>query len=740
MDNEKKEALGCLECLRADVDSKKEKTVLSFEEFLEVVRRDPPKVLRNIFQLFHDMVKSNVVKKEDDYPGDPESIGYVEYDCSKILEEGMDNPFFPDRPLANRFVRQIEDFKQGSQQNHMNVYLGPPGCGKSIFLNNLLQKFERYTETEAGKTSEIFWQIDIDSQKVEVPCPSHDHPILLIPKNHRIDFLDKLLSGASAEVRYKIDHEKEYEWLFKGEMCTICESIFRALCDKYGSLDKVLSMVRVRTYRFNRRVGEGISIFNPGDAPPKEMHLGDKQIQEKLDQIFGTNQIKYVFSQLARTNNGIYVLMDIKSHNEARLLELHNVISEGVHKVNGVEERINSLFFALMNPEDRKAIEEKKLESFQARIHYATFSYVLEVATEVKIYRSIFGDNIVYYFLPRVLDNFARVIISSRMRLEEDPLKEWIKDMQPYVKRHYCDKNGLLLRMEIYGGVIPNWLSEEDKKKFTAQIRRELIAGTVNEGSQGFSGRDSIRYFGELLSLYGPKETDTKETDDPKARLITMADVVDYFKHKIGRDVRDKYVPKDFIASLVDWYDYMVLNEVKEALYFYNKDQIREDILHYLCAVNHDADGRKIKCPYTGKEIEVTLEFLKLIGSYVTGIEMNETRALSLAQEIQKKYVEMLARKGTKDIIEMELYQGLFASYVRNLKENALKPFAENESFREAVKSFDSKEFETFNTRIKEHVTYMIENLVRKFGYTKQGAKEICLYVLDQNLIKRFSK
>lgn len=736
--NETQKTLECLDCLKVAVDSRGRETILNFSDFLRMVQLEPQGVLRNIFQLFHDMVKSNVEKGEDEYPDDPESIGFVKYDCSRIFVVGMDNPFFPDRLLANRFVREVDDFRQGSQQNRMHIYDGPPGCGKSTFLNNLLQKFEEYAATKEGQSFEVIWQIKIGSNEVEVPCPSHDHPILILPKAYRVPILKKLLSDVPNEVREKIFCDKEYEWILRGEACTICASLFHALCNKLGSFDEVLDTIKVRPYRFNRRLGEGISIFNPGDKPLKEMYLGDKQIQEKLDQIFGVNQVRFVFSPLAKTNNGIYVLMDIKSHNIERLLELHNVISEGVHKVNGIEEKINSLFFALMNPEDIKTIEDKKVESFQARIRYSKISYVMEVATEAAVYRSIHGQQIDAYFLPRVLDNFARVIISTRMELRCEPLETWIpySNLQRYNKRHYCDENGILLRMEVYGGIIPTWLSEEDKKKFTAQIRRDLIAFGEEEGEKGFSGRDSLRFFGQLINFYGPKSNEPKKSN---SNLINMANVADYFKFKIDKESRSKISP-NFISSLVDWYDYTVLNEVKEALYFYNKERIQKDILNYLCAVNYDSDGRKVQCQYTGEEIEVTPEFFKMVGSYITGQQMQEYEALKYARDIQKRYTEMIAREPGKKITETELYVNLFNSYVRNLKENALKPFVGNDNFREAIKAFGNEElFKTFDTRIREHVSYMIQNMIERFGYTVQGAKEICFYVLDQNLVSKFS-
>ncbi len=736
MSNETKKAL---KSLITEVGTNEKRTIISFDHFLEEARIEPQRIFRNIFQLFHDMVRTYVKEGKDEYPDDPESIGFIEYNCSNLFVKNLDNPFFTDRLFANRFVRQMESLRRGSQQNRIYVFVGPPGCGKSIFLNNLLQKFEEYTETKEGRCFEVFWEIDenlfpfnkgksADSkfQKFEVSCPSHDHPILIIPKKYRPDFLNELFSEKMTEVEYRIMSEKEYDRIFKEEACTICQSLFWALFDKLGSLDKVLEMVKVRSYQFNRRLGDGISVFNPGDKPIREAYFTDNQIQEKLDRVFGANLVKYVFSRHAKTNNGIYVLMDIKSHNKERLLELHNIISEGVHKVDAIEEKINSLFFALMNPEDKKEIEQKGEASFQARIQYSKILYVLNASTEVKIYRRILGEHIDLHFLPRVLENFAKVIIASRMKNECNALKEWIKDVGKYKK--YCDEKGLLLRMSIYNGVIPIWLSEEDKKNFTASIRKKIIVEAENEGECGVSGRDSIKLFDDFFSRYGLKPN-----------LITMDNVVDFFNNKINKGElgKDREYLRGFIASLVDLYDYNVLNAMKEALYFYNKNQISADILNYIYAVNCDL-GNKVICPFTGEKIEITTEFLKLIGSYIRGRQLGDFDAVAFAKATQQAYVQILAQDPNVKIVETELYKDFFDAYVRNLKEKVLQPFIKNESFHEAVKYYGAKEFVTFDSRLKEHIVYMIDTLVSKFGYTEQGAKEICLYVIEKKIADKF--
>ncbi|PIR70529.1 MAG: serine protein kinase [Candidatus Niyogibacteria bacterium CG10_big_fil_rev_8_21_14_0_10_42_19] len=727
-----------LEYLRSEISKKERRVVLDFEDYLKLVSEDPERVLRNIFQLFYDMVKHYVGEGEDDSPCDPESIGFIKYDCSRLLSIS-DNPFFADRLFANRFIRQIESLRRGFQQNRIYAYEGPSGCGKSTFLNNLLKTFVEYTNTRNGRIYEVLWEIDTsffsksagEDQKLVIPCPSHDYPILMIPKENRRDFLRRLFPDKT-EINSKIFKNKEYEWVLTGEVCTVCKSIFEACLDKLGSADKVFKMLKARAYNFDRRLGEGISIYNPGDraawvasdGKPLGEIFTNEPLQEKLNKLFGVSRVKYVYSSLARTNNGIHVLMDVKGHNEERLLELHNVISEGVHKVDDVEEQVNSLFFALMNPEDKEVITDNQMESFQGRIQYNKIPYVLESDTEVDIYRSIFGAQVVGRFLPRVLENFARVIISSRMNKVCKPLKEWIPDIEKYKK--YCDEDGLILRMSIYAGIIPNWLSEEDRKKFTAPIRRALIAEGEVEGREGFSGRDSVSLFSEFFSRYSTR-----------TNLINMENIEDFFKHRIGRDQRDEYIPKKFLGSLVGSYEYAVLNEMKESLYSYNKDQISRDVLNYLYAVNYEL-GAKIKCPFTGEEIEVSILFFKLMASRICGRDMSNEETLRFAYEVQKKYAVAIAKE-RDHLTGSDLYKELQGAYVKNLKEKVLHPFIKNPNFREAIKSFNTPEFKTFDTRLKEYVVVMLNNLVKKFGYTQQGAKEICLYVIEKGLVEKFS-
>jgi predicted Ser/Thr protein kinase len=765
--------------LNQNMSAKEQRSSISFEEFLNELVARPKTVTRSIFQVFHDMIKAYVGEGVDEYPDDPESINYASYDCSNLFVEGADNPFFADRLFANRLVKLVETLKRGTQQNKIYIFKGPPGCGKSTFLNNMLTKFEEYANTDGGMRYETVWRFDrkifgqfrdyedhpvlkqlatlLDGSAgdsagnrrlpdsagnseeilngahesymaetyVEIPCPSHDNPLLMIPKNYRREFFDDLFKND--KFKWQLSTEKEFEWVFKDQPCTICSSLYEALLSRLKSPQRVFEMLYARPYRFSRRLGEGISVFNPGDRPLKQNIMSNMMLQRRINNLLrDSNLVKYIFSQYAKTNNGIYALMDIKSHNTERLIELHNIISEGIHKVEDIEENVNSLLLAVMNPEDEKNIQG--FQSFLDRVEYIKIPYVMDLSTEVEIYRNIFGRHIDESFLPRVLHNFARVIISTRLNAKSDAMLDWIGDPARY--RLFCDENLQLLKMEIYTGYIPTWLSEKDRKRLTAKRRRKIIGESETEGDKGISGRDSINIFNIFYSTYAKED-----------KLINMSDLCNFFT-KAREEIKD-LIPQGFLDSLLRMYDYTILQEVKESLYYYNEEQIAREIKNYLFAINFEI-GSVETCTYTGEKLEITEEYLENIETKLLGPKADRNQRKAFRDETQKEYATKTLTQEIMvenlPIAETKIYQSMHDRYVHNLKEKVLDPFLKNENFRRAIKDYDQEDFKTYDKRIRDDVTYLINNLCKKCRYTEQGAKEICIYVIDYDLPKKFAE
>jgi predicted Ser/Thr protein kinase len=463
-------------------------------------------------------------------------------------------------------------------------------------------------------------------------------------------------------------------------------------------------------------------VFNPGDELFKRP-ITDNTLQGLINSLLRTDQVHYIYSHLAQTNNGVYALMDIKENNVQRLTDLHGIISDGVHKVELMEEKIRSMFVGLVNPEDKKSYES--IKSFQDRILHITIPYVLDYSTEVSIYKNKFGEEVEKQFLPRVLENFARIIIASRLENYSPTLRSWIKDPERYDK--YLDENLLLLKMDLYRGIRPDYLSEEDVRNFNRDTRKALIAESEKEGMKGISGRQSLSIFNTLLDKF---------SDDEK--LITMEMLRQFLS---TQNFLNGDISEDFLDALHDMYDYTVLQEVKESVYFYSEKQITRDILNYLFAINFEP-GATERCEYTGDELEISEDYFKNFEAFFLGALSAQEEREDFRHDVHNEYITHtlsfeIKVEGT-EIRKTKQFLSLFEKYTRNLKENALRNYADNDHFRRAIADFGKPAFLKYEDSLKKSVTRLISTLGSNFGYTPAGAQQVSLYVLDNKLDKKY--
>jgi hypothetical protein len=103
------------------------------------------------------------------------------------------------------------------------------------------------------------------------------------------------------------------------------------------------------------------------------------------------------------------------------------------------------------------------------------------------------------------------------------------------------------------------------------------------------------------------------------------------------------------------------------------------------------------------------------------------TKTLSLEIQVKKKKLE-----------DTEQFENLFEKYTKSLKENALAPYINNDSFRMALKDYDTPSFKKYDSRLKKDVQQLLRQLVKRFNYELEGAKQIALYALDKNLPAKF--
>ena len=167
-----------------------------------------------------------------------------------------------------------------------------------------------------------------------------------------------------------------------------------------------------------------------------------------------------------------------------------------------------------------------------------------------------------------------------------------------------------------------------------------------------------------------------------------------------------------------------------------------DTIQNYMYSVNFEPGSVDI-CKYTSDRLEITEEFWEAIESRILGGKADKNSKRNLRRDTQKEYTsrtlpQEIMLEG-KPIVQTRLYQSLFERYVHNLKENVLDPFLKNENFRGAINDFDTENFKTYDQRIRDDVNFLIKNLCTKSRYTRQGAQEVRMYVIDHELASKVS-
>ena len=130
-----------------------------------------------------------------------------------------------------------------------------------------------------------------------------------------------------------------------------------------------------------------------------------------------------------------------------------------------------------------------------------------------------------------------------------------------------------------------------------------------------------------------------------------MSDLCNFFT-KARKEIKD-LIPQGFLDSLLRMYDYTILQEVKESLYYYNEEQISREIQNYLFAINFEIDSIET-CTYTGEKLEITEEFLEGIEAKLLGPKADRNQRKTFREETQKEYT---TKTLTQEIMVESMFQ-----------------------------------------------------------------------------------
>jgi serine protein kinase len=646
----------------------------SFEDYLQLVRRNP-RVTRNAFQRVYDMILSHGV---EEYIDNKKKLTRFNFFQDKS-NGGKDAVFGLDVSLM-RLMSVLKSAAQGYGTERRVILLhGPVGSSKSTIVRQIKRGAEEYSRTPEGAIYTYTWHLppelaEMSGGQEVFPCPMHDEPLRLIPREWRNQAIVKLGLG-----------NDDYKVRVDGDVNPACRLIFSMLMEKHkGNFEKVMEHVHVKRLILSEQDRIGIGTFQPKDEKNQDSTELTGDINYRKIAIFGSDSDPRAFNfdgEFNIANRGVIEFVEILKLDVAFLYDLLGATQE--HKVKPkkfAQTDIDEVIIGHTNEaEYKKLLNNEFMEALRDRTVKVDIPYITRVSEEVKIYVKDYNSRSVgKHIAPHTLHVASLWAVLTRL---EEPKKQNLS---------------LLQKAKLYDGkTLPG---------FTQDNIKELRKETNREGLDGISPRyvqDKIS--NALVSDKG------EGCVNPFMVLNELENGLKHHSLISADDDRQRY--RDLMSVVKQEYEDLVKNEVQRAISA-DEDAIAKLCANYIDNVKAYTQKEKVKNPYTGQDEEPDE---RLMRSIETKIDIPESRKDDFRREIMN-YIGALAVEGR---------QFDYKTNERLHKALELKLF---EDQKDSIK-LTSLVSTVVDRETQEKIDVVKNRLIRNYGYCEVCATDVLNFV-----------
>ncbi len=632
---ESKPQLSASEALSAiDTAVKKEfdtnRRILSFDEYLALLGENPERQTRSTAAYLADMM-DHFGREPLDHPESQPSAGgntsAFRFKLFDMPSESMASSVVGQEAVQNHIYRALRTFSRQGINSKMILLHGPNGSAKSSIAHTLMAGLERYSkENSEGALYSFNWVFPVERYtkggmglnsptyaasrehalqtyaklpdeeiSARLPCEMRDHPLLIVPVEHRKAFLEKLLGPTRAAAV----HESLSHYLGRGGLCHRCKQIFDALLTaNQGDYRKVLMHVQVERIYFARRYRRGLVTIEP------QMHV-DAQYQQltynkSMGSLPSSLQSLSLFSltgDLVDGNRGLIEYSDLLKRPVDSYKYLLGACETGSVNVGNSIAYIDTVMLGSTNELQLDAFKEfPDFTSFKARIELIRVPYLLSVSQEKRIYQSQLGQMAgEKHVAPHVAWTAATWAVLTRLKKPNSinyppTVSTLVSNLTPLEKARLYDT-----------GEVPANLAPEDRKLLRANLRKlrdEYTNIPYYEGRMGASAR-------EMKSiLFEAAQSPDFPCLSPLAALRELEEFVKRVSEYefLKQDIKDGFHDaSEFINVTRNEYLSRIDREVRDSIGIYDSAQWEEFLKRYVQQISLVLKKEKTKNPITGK-------------------------------------------------------------------------------------------------------------------------------------------
>ncbi len=652
----------------------------TFFDYLAIAERNPS-VLRNAYQRVFDAVMSHGAERYRLFKRD--CIRYHFF--SDPFDQGADAIFGLDSALM-----QLVDFLRSAAEGYgtdkrILLLHGPVGSSKSTIARLLKKGIEHYSRTDDGALYTFTWMLDEHcgpgEKTHEFPCPMHEEPLLLVPREARADLIAKL------NERYTPTFGGG-KLKLQGELDPFCRKIHADLMRHYGGdWRKVMEHIKVRRVVLSEKDRIGIGTFQPKDEKNQDSTELTGDINYRKIALFGSDSDPRAFNfdgELNIANRGICEFIEVLKLDVAFLYDLLGASQEHMIKPKKfAQTHIDEMIIGHTNePEYRRLQNNEMMEAFRDRTIKIDIPYNIRLDDEVRIYAKDFGPQKIknIHIAPHTLEVAAMWAVLTRL---EEPKKAGLT---------------LLQKMKLYNGMaIPG---------FTEESIKELKEEAIREGMEGISPR----YVQDKISnAMVSRQSIEERAVNPFMVMNELENGLSHHSLLNDEDMKKRY--KELLAVVKEEYEDIIKGEVQRAISA-DEDAVKRLCMNYIESVRAYTQKEKVKNKYTGKDDEPDE---RLMRSIEEKIEIPDSRKDDFRQEIMN-YIGALSLDGKK--FEYNTNARLYRALELKLFEDS----------RDTIK-LKNLVSSVVDDETQAKIDVVKQRMIKQFGYNETSATDVLNYV-----------
>lgn len=751
------EAIGTIDkAIKREFDANRR--ILSFDEFLSLVKDNPKKHTRGSAKYMADMMDSF---------GSYSSKDEQRFKLFDFPIDGLAPKIVNHSSVQLQIHRTLQTFIRQKINNKLILLHGPNGSAKSSIIHALMGGLEKYSSTDEGAQYTFNWVFPLERHTrggmglnippsssfgsssgsssgkqlasyaklpdeetaARVPCDMRDHPLLIFPKEHRLAFLEKLLGKDCDELPLYLTH---------GELCHRCKQIADALLiANGGDFKKVLMHIQVERLYLSRRYRRGLITIEPQLHVDAQYHqLTYNKSVASLPATLQSLNLFALTGDLVDGNRGAIEYSDLLKRPVDTFKYLLGACETGSVNVGSSIAYLDTIMLGSTNEIQLDAFKEfPDFSSFKARIGLIRVPYLLSVSDELEIYSSqldqFSGDK---HIAPHVAWSAALWTVLTRLKKPNTifyppSVSALISNLSPLEKARIYDT-----------GEFPSTLSAEERKAMRANLQRlreEYTNIPYYEGRTGASAR-------EIKSiLYDAAQNPEFSCLSPLSIMREMEEFIkrvseyDFLKQEIKDGYHDA---QEFIHTVRNEYLNKIDHDVRDSMGIYNTSQWEDFLKKYVQQISLVLKKEKTKNSITGKmenpDHTLINEFEKIIGIDPQATYNNyEPSAVNETPEREAFRQNIISQVGVWSLNhpgEPVVYSKVFPDFWSKLEKHYFE--SQKHLLTKMHKALVADETEQANLHAEDIrlAKKTVDKMVSGMGYCEKCAKEVISFLVKQ--------